>query len=147
MADELKNKLKKIFDDAEKAVTIIRNHPGQSFEQIKKTVNLNITAHVVAGNHVGLFVYNVLHQKGDLKTLADAAAKRIVLSDPRIETAFVGLSVADKTATAEKIYNLILADLVSYFENLKGKKLDQSTITEELTINVTKKIASILNQF
>lgn len=146
MADPLEGKLKEIFDAGEKAAQIIKNHPGQSFEQIKKAVDLNISAHVSASNHIGLFVFNVLNKKGDLKTLADSATKRIVLSDARIEVAFQKLSVKEKAARAEKIYGVILADLVSYFENLKGKKLDQNKIVDDLTVEIVKKIPELLNQ-
>jgi len=144
MNSPLEQKLREIIEINRKAAKIIKNHPGQSFEQIKKSVDLNIASHVSTSNHVALFVYNVMNQKGDLKTLADSAAKRIVLSDSRIETAFQSLSTAEKAAKAEKIYNSILTDLVSYFENLKGTKIDQNKIIDELTTQLVKKIAAIL---
>ena len=147
MKNPLEDKLKELFDSTEKAAKIVEAHPGQSIDQIKKTVSLNISAHVTAESHVGLFVYNVLNRKGDLKTLVDAAAKRIVLSDSRIEVAFQGLSPADKATRAEKIYNVLVSELTSFFENLKGKDFDQNKAVEALTTTVVKKVAEILNSF
>lgn len=146
MVSPLENKLKQVFDDAEKAAEIIKNHPNQNFEQIQKSVNLNISAHVSTSNHIALFVHNVLNRKGDLKSLADSAAKRIVLSDARIEAAFDNLSVAQKAVGAEIIYNTIVADLTSYFENLKGKQIDQNRITDQLTTMIVKKVNQILSE-
>ena len=96
MSSPLENKLKEIFDSNRKAAEIIKKHPGQSFEQIKKTFDLNVSAHVIVSNHIGLFVSNVLNRKGDLAILAGSAAKRIVLSDPRIAAAFQKLNQRKK---------------------------------------------------
>ncbi|MCX6810246.1 MAG: hypothetical protein NTY30_00705 [Candidatus Berkelbacteria bacterium] len=147
MVDPREQKLREILATDRKALQVIRNHPGQSFEQIKQSVDLNISAHVSTNNHIGLFVYNVLHQKSDLKSLADTAAKRIILSDARIEAVFAKLSVDEKAVQAEKIYNIILTYLVSYFTNLKGQKLNAEAITDELTVAVTKKVAETLGHF
>lgn len=147
MINPLENKLKEIFDTSEHAAEIVEKHPGQNFDQIKKTFELNVSAHISTSNHVGLFVYNVLNRKGDLKTLADAAAKRIVLSDARVEAVFQNLPVTEKAARAEKIYNIIVVELTSFFEQLKGKNLDQNTIIESLTSVVSKKISETLNSF
>lgn len=144
MSSPLEQKLREILDADRKALQVIKNHPGQSYEQIKKSVDLNISAHVSASNHVGLFVYNAMNKKSDLKTLADACAKRIILSDARIEAAFQKLTAAQKAKGAEIINNFIVADLVSYFENLKGKTMDQSKIVDELTVAIVKKIAETL---
>ena len=145
MSSPLEDKLKEIFDDNRKAVEVIKKHPGQNFEQIKKTFDKNVSAHVIASNHIGLFVYNVLNRKGDLTTLANSAAKRIVLSDPRIEAAFAKLKPEEKISRARKISETIVVELTSYFENLKGKKLDQAAISEELTTKVTTKVAEQLS--
>ena len=147
MSSPLENKLKEIFDSNRKAAEIIKKHPGQSFEQIKKTFDLNVSAHVIVSNHIGLFVSNVLNRKGDLAILAGSAAKRIVLSDPRIAAAFQKLKPEEKAARAEKIFAALASGLTSYFENFKGKELDRAAIIEELTTKVTKKNAEILSKF
>jgi len=147
MSSPLENKLKEIFGSNRKAAEIIKKHPGQSFEQIKKTFDLNVSAHVIVSNHIGLFVSNVLNRKGDLAILAGSAAKRIVLSDPRIAAAFQKLKPEEKAARAEKIFDALASGLTSYFENFKGKELDRAAIIEELTTKVTKKIAEILSKF
>jgi len=147
MASNINEKLKDIFDNAEKAAQIVRAHPGQNIDQVRKSVNTNIVAHVSASNHIGLFVSKVLNRKGDLKTLADTTTKRIILSDIRIENTFKKLSVDEKTKRAEAIYNVVLPELMSYFEKLKGKKLEQKQISEELTVTIVKKIAETLKQF
>ncbi|PIZ27852.1 hypothetical protein COY45_00205, partial [Candidatus Berkelbacteria bacterium CG_4_10_14_0_8_um_filter_42_34] len=83
----------------------------------------------------------------DLAILAGSAAKRIVLSDPRIAAAFQKLKPEEKAARAEKIFDALASGLTSYFENFKGKELDRAAIIEELTTKVTKKIAEILSKF
>jgi len=141
---ELAAKLLKFFADNRKAIEIMKVHPGKSAAEIKALLDRNVSAHVVVSNHVGLFVYNVLNRKGDLAALADSAGKRIILSDPRIEAALAKLKPEEKAERAEKIFNIVVIELSSYFENLKEKKLDQNQIIEELTTKVTAKIGETL---
>jgi len=141
-----KEKLMKFLETNRKALEIVKNHKGKTFEEIQQSLNLNIAAHVSSMNHVSLFVNNILNQKGDLKTLADSAAKRIVLSDARIEFIFKKLTVQQKITQAERISQMITATLIEYFENLKGKKINPGQISNELTIEINKKIANLLSQ-
>lgn len=142
--EQLKAKLRQFFETNKKAAEFILAHPGKSADELSAMIEINIKAHVNNNFHISIFVANVLAKKGDLATLADSAAKRIVLSDPRIEAAFVKLKPEEKISRARKISDAITSELVSYFENLKGKELDRAAIIEELTTKVTIKIAEIL---
>jgi len=145
--EQLKAKLRQFFAANKKAAEIILAHPGKSQEEIIHSFDLNLKAHVNNNFHIATFVGNVLNRKGDLAILAGSAAKRIVLSDPRIAAAFQKLKPEEKAARAEKIFDALASGLTSYFENFKGKELDRAAIIEELTTKVTKKIAEILSKF
>lgn len=142
---ELAVKLQDFFEVNKKAAEIVMAHPGKSPAELKQTIDTNISAHINNDFHILIFITNVLAKKSDLSSMAQSCARRIVLSDPRIEAAFKTLTVVEKAAEAEKIYNIIVADLVSYFENTKGKKLDSEAMVEELTTAVTKKVAETLH--
>ena len=146
MNTNIELKIKEILDSAEKAAEIIKNHPGESLEQIKAGFDMNIQAHITTKNHVSLFISKVLAKQGDLKTLADSAAKRIILSDIRLAEYMKSLKPEDKIKTAEAIHSALIKTLVSYFENFKGKSLNQKLMSEELTVNASKNITSEIDK-
>ncbi|MEI8061255.1 MAG: hypothetical protein WCG99_03095 [Candidatus Berkelbacteria bacterium] len=141
---ELAAKLKRFFDDCENAAKVMEAHPGQSYEQIESSFHSNAAAHSQIRLHVTYFVDSIINQKGDLSGQAQIAARRIILSDPRINEFIKNLKVADRPLLAEKIYNLVVAELTTYFENLRGTKIDHNKIVEDLTADIVKKISQAL---
>ena len=144
--EQLKAKLRQFFAANKKAAEIILAHPGKSQEEIIHSFDLNLKAHVNNNFHIATFVGNVLNRKGDLAILAGSAAKRIVLSDPRIEIAFAKLKTEEKVVRAKEISDTIAEELTTYFENFKSKELDQVAIIDELTTKITAKIGRELKK-
>ena len=144
---QLRAKLQDFFAVNKKAAEIALAHPGKSFVEIKQSIDNNISAHVNNDFHVLTFVGNVLAKKGDLASLAQSCARRIVLSDPRILNYFVQNPKADKIKLSQTLSDDLQTLLVNYFENVKGKKLNSEAMVDELTTQVTKKVAETLKSF
>ena len=141
---ELAAKLRNFFLAYKQAAEFSLAHPDKEPEELVAIMKSNIAAHINNDFHIATFVASVLAKKGDLATLADSAAKRIVLSDPRIEAAFAKLKSEQKVAKAKEISAAIAGELTNYFENLKGKVLNREAIINELTTRVTAKVAETL---
>ncbi|MFA5158254.1 MAG: hypothetical protein WC451_03680 [Patescibacteria group bacterium] len=143
---QLSVKLRDFFDAYENAAKFKQAHPGKNNKELESMVAQNINAHVNNDFHVATFVASVLSKKGDLEALSLSAARRIVLSDPRIEIYFKANPSADKIKLSEKITAEIQKILMDYFLKFKGRAVDSEAISAELTVSVTKKIAELLNQ-
>jgi hypothetical protein len=141
-------KLKKFFDDYEKAMKIVESHPGKNYEQIKEVFDLNVKTHAVNYTFLLAFVNDVLNKKSDLGSLATSTSRRMVLADERLNKFYQENKKIDPALTSREIAQEIERNLVSYFSNLKGKKLDRvkivADLTEEITILVAKKIQQIV---
>lgn len=142
--EELKAKLLNFFQLNKQAAEIILAHRGQSFEQIKASFNANVAAHVQNGIQIAMFVNNVMNKKGDLSTLANSAAGKVVAADPRLDGFLQANPKISADAGRKEIADDIEKILVAYFTNLKGATLDQNRIIEELAGKVTGRIGEIL---
>lgn len=143
--EELKAKLLNFFRLNKQAAEIILAHKGQSYEQIKASFDANVAAHVQNGIHVAMFVADVMKKKGDLNSLALAAAKRVAAADPRLESFLQANPKINAEAARKEITDDVQSILANYFSNLKGKALDQNRIIEELAGRVTGRIGVILH--
>jgi len=140
-------KLKKFFDDYEKAMKIVESHPGKNYQEIKEVFDLNAKTHATNYTFLSAFVNDVLDKKGDLGSLAISASRRIILADERLNKFYAENKQVNPAETSKEIAAEIEKNLVTYFSNLKGKKLDRTKIiedlTEDVTILVVKKIQQI----
>jgi hypothetical protein len=145
--DQMLAKLQSFFNSYEKALKIIKQHPGKNYQQIKESFDLNTKTHVANLTFLSAFVNDVLDKKGDLDSLAVSASRRIILADERLNKFYLENKQVDPAATSKEIATEVEKNLVTYFSNLKGKKLDRAKIiedlTEEVTIMVVKKIQQI----
>lgn len=139
-------KLKKFFDDYEKAMRIVEGHPGKSYEEIKEVFDLNAKTHVANYTFLSSFVADVLSKKGDLASLARSAARRIVLADQRLNNFYAQNEKVDPVSTSKRIAAEIESILVGYFSNFKGKDIDKVKIVDELTEQVTIAAAQLIQK-
>jgi hypothetical protein len=140
-------RLKKFFDDYDKAIQVVKTHPGQSYEQIKQTFDTNVKSHSRALIHVAALVNDVMGKNGDLNSLATSAARKIVLSDQRIKNFLQSNPKSDKAKVSQEIAETLEKNLINYFANLKGTELNKIAIIEELTNKSVLTVAEILEKF
>jgi len=146
MSNPLEAKLKEIFATSKKAAQIVIAHKGQSFESIKQAFDLNVSSHVIVMNHITVYVQKVLNRRGDLRQLSTSAAKRITLSDPKIELAAKTLSQNQIEVFNNQMTKVLSDELAGYFENYKGQNIDQNRTIEDLTEITLKKVNQILSE-
>lgn len=139
-------KLKKIFDDYEKAMKIVQSHPGKNFAQIKEIFDINAKTHVTNYTFLSSFVNDLLDKKGDLNSLALSTSRRIILADQRLNSFYQQNQNIDPAATSGRIAKEIEGILVNYFSNLKGKNIDRRKIVDELTEKVTIAVVNLIQQ-
>jgi len=145
--EDFRLKLLNFFRVNKQAAEIILAHKGQSYEQIKASFDANVAAHVQNGIHVAMFVADVMKKKGDLNSLALTAAKRVAVSDPRLESFLQANPKINAEVAKKEIADEVQSILVNYFSTLKGTALDQNRIIEELAGKVTGRIGVILNSW
>ena len=139
-------KLKKFFDDYEKAMKIVESHPGKNYQQIKAVFDSNAKTHATNYTFLSAFVNDVLDKKGDLGSLAISASRRIILADERLNKFYQENKQVNPAETSKGIAGEVEKNLVTYFSNLKGKKLDRIKIIQELTEEITMLVARKIQQ-
>lgn len=139
-------KLKKFFDDYEKAMKIVESHPGKNYQEIKEVFDLNAKTHATNYTFLSAFVNDVLDKKGDLGSLAISASRRIILADERLNKFYRENQHIDPAETSKGIASEVEKSLVSYFSNLRGKKLDRQKIIQDLTKETTMLVAKKIQQ-
>ena len=140
-------KLKKFFDDYEKAIRAIEAHPNQNYEQIKQSFDLNVQSHSRTVVHISAFVNDVFNKKADLASLATSAARKIVLSDSRLAHYFETSPAANKIEISRESATALEKIFLDYFQNLKGKVMNKTAIVEELTHKAVSAISEILQKY
>ncbi len=144
---KLREKLLRFFELNKKAADVILAHPGKSFEEIKASFDANVAAHARISIQVASFVNDIFSKKSDLSALALSASRRIVLADPRIENFYKINPKIDPAATSQEISEDVQSMLVNYFENLKGRNIDQEKIIEDITAKITLQIGQLLAKY
>lgn len=142
--DEMIVKLERFFDDYERAMKVVEQHPGKNYQQIKAIFDANTKTHVNNLIFISTFVNDVLDKKGDLNSLAKSAARRVVLADERLNNFYAENKKVDPATTSKKIAENIEMMLIEYFTSLKGTNIDRGKIIDELTREVTISVAKSL---
>lgn len=143
---QLTQKLRDFFTAYGNAAKFKLAHPGKTNKELEGLVLMNMNAHINNDFHIATFVVSVLGKKGDLESLSLSAARKIVLSDPRIEDHFKTNPEADKIKISQQISDEVQKLLMDYFLHFKGQKIDSENITMDLTVAATKKVAEILSR-
>lgn len=134
-------KLKKFFDDYEKAMKIVESHPGKNYQEIKEVFDLNAKTHATNYTFLSAFVNDVLDKKGDLGSLAISASRRIILTDERLNKFYAENKQINPAETSKRIAENVQKMLIDYFSKLKGTKIDRGKIVTDLVSEITKYVA------